>query len=160
MSEAEKPNKKEVCEALLAGPWVFVHLDPRREGVIVPTWFKNQPQLVLQLGLNMAVPIPDLEVGDDAITCTLSFSRQRHFCRLPWSAIYALLGDDARGMVWPEDVPSEVAAQSRAQKQPAPKLAAVATPKPPATLAAATPKVTALPKPAARAASVATRLPA
>lgn len=135
MSEAEKPNKKDVCEALLEGPWVFVHLDPRREGVIVPAWFKNQPQLVLQLGLNMAIPIPDLEIGDEAITCTLSFSRQRHFCRLPWSAIYALLGDDARGMVWPEDVPPEVAAQSRAQKQP--KLTPVET----------SPKVAAVPKP-------------
>lgn len=135
MSEAEKPNKKEICEALLQGPWVFVHLDPRREGVMVPNWFKNQAQLVLQLGLNMAIPIPDLELGDEAITCTLSFSRQRHFCRLPWSSIYALLGDDGRGMVWPEDVPPEVAAQSRAQKQPArveavkPKVAAVPKPK-------------------------------
>jgi stringent starvation protein B len=135
MSEVEKPNKKEICEALLEGPWVFVHLDPRREGVMVPNWFKNQAQLVLQLGLNMAIPIPDLELGDEAITCTLSFSRQRHFCRLPWSAIYALLGDDGRGMVWPEDVPPEVAAQSRAQKQPArveavkPKVAAVPKPK-------------------------------
>jgi stringent starvation protein B len=135
MSEVEKPNKKEICEALLEGPWVFVHLDPRREGVMVPNWFKNQAQLVLQLGLNMAIPIPDLEIGEEAITCTLSFSRQRHFCRLPWSAIYALLGDDGRGMVWPEDVPPEVAAQSRAQKQPArveavkPKVAAVPKPK-------------------------------
>lgn len=142
MSEADKPNKKKICEDLLAGPWVFVHLDPRREGVIVPQWFKNQPQLVLQLGLNMAIPIPDLELGDDAITCTLSFSRQRHFCRLPWSAIYALLGDDARGTVWPDDVPPEVAAQSPARK-PQPKLAPAEAPKP---------KITALPtKPAPRA---------
>lgn len=141
MSEADKPNKKKICEDLLAGPWVFVHLDPRREGVIVPQWFKNQPQLVLQLGLNMAIPIPDLELGDEAITCTLSFSRQRHFCRLPWSAIYALLGDDARGTVWPEDVPPEVAAQSPARKQapapaPAPKLSPGESTKP---------KITALP---------------
>lgn len=159
MSDGEKPNKKDVCTALLEGPWVFVHLDPRREGVLVPEWFKNQAQLVLQLGLNMAIPIPDLEIGDDAITCTLSFSRQRHYCRLPWTAIYALLGDDARGMVWSEDVPPEVAAQSRAQKQkltvaeaPKPKVAARLVPRsdtPTASSATAPAKPVAVPRVAA-----------
>jgi stringent starvation protein B len=105
------PPKKEVAEVLLEGPSVFVHLDPRRDGVIVPKWFKNQPQLVLQIGLNMAVPIPDLLVDDDGISCTLSFNRAPYKCFLPWPAVYALIGEDGRAMIWPDDVPPELAAQ-------------------------------------------------
>lgn len=113
------PPKKDVAIALLEGPSVFVHLDPRREGVVVPKWFKNQPQLVLQIGLNMAVRIPDLDVGDEGIGCTLSFQRTPHWCFMPWSAIYGLVGEDGRSMIWPEDVPRELVQQKR------PKLEAV-----------------------------------
>lgn len=99
--------------ALLKGPSVFVHLDPRHDDVVVPKWFKKQAQLVLQVGLNMAVTIPDLDVTDDGITATLSFSRSPFWCFMPWSAIYAIVGEDGRGMVWPEDVPGEVAAKPK-----------------------------------------------
>lgn len=119
MSDAPRqpPPKKEVAEALLEGSSLFVHLDPRRSGVLVPKWFTGQPQLVLQVGLNMAIPIPDLKVDDVGVSCTLSFSRAPFWCRLPWSAIYALVGEDGRGMVWPDDVPQEVATQMAKQQQ-------------------------------------------
>jgi len=102
--------------ALLQGPSVFIHLDPRKPEVIVPPYFKKQPQLVLQVGLNMAIPIPDLKVDDEGVTCTLSFNRRQFWCCLPWSAIYALVGEaldgeDMKGMLWPDDVPAEIAAQ-------------------------------------------------
>lgn len=111
------PPKKDVALALLEGPSVYVHLDPRKPGVIVPAWFKKQPQLVLQVGLNMAIPIPDLRVEDDALTCTLSFSRTPVWCKLPWDAVYALVGEDGRAMLWPDDVPPEVAAQMEAARR-------------------------------------------
>jgi stringent starvation protein B len=95
---------------------MFVHLDPRRSGVIVPNGLGNQPQLVLQIGLNMAIPIPDLKVEDDGLSCTLSFNRAPFWCRLPWNAVYALVGEDGRGMVWPDDVPPEVALQAQNPK--------------------------------------------
>jgi stringent starvation protein B len=106
------PPKKDVVLALLESTDVFVHLDPRTDSVKVPAWFKHQPQLVLQIGLNMPVPIPDLEVDDDAVSCTLSFNRSPFFCFVPWQSVYALVGADGRAMVWPEDVPPEVAAQA------------------------------------------------
>lgn len=108
------PPKKDVALALLERASVFVHLDPRKDDVVVPAWLKQQPQLVLQIGLNMAVKIPDLEVQEEAVSCTLSFSRRPHFCYVPWGAVYALVGEDGRGMVWPEDIPAEVAAQTQA----------------------------------------------
>ena len=107
------PPKKDVAIALLERASVFVHLDPRGETVVVPPWLKKQPQLVLQIGLNMAVKIPDLEVGEEAVCCTLSFSRRPHYCYVPWGAVYALVGEDGRGMVWPEDIPPEVSSQAQ-----------------------------------------------
>jgi stringent starvation protein B len=137
MSDAppQLPPKKEVALTLLEGPSLFVHLDPRRAGVLVPKWFAGQSQLVLQVGLNMAIPIPDLKLDDAGITCTLSFNKAPFWCRLPWPSIYALVGEDGRGMVWPDDVPPEVAqqmqrsqassARSAPGKRPRAKLAAV-----------------------------------
>jgi stringent starvation protein B len=106
------PPKKDVALALLERASVFVHLDPRADAVEVPPWLRAQPQLILQIGLNLAVDIPDLEVDDAGISCTLSFSRRPHHCAVPWSAVYALVGEDGRGMVWPADIPAEVAAQA------------------------------------------------
>ena len=110
--EQRLPAKKDVAIALLEQSDVFVHIDPRPDEVRVPQWFKKQAQLVLQIGLNMPVPIRDLEVNDDSITCTLSFNRSPFFCFLPWKSIYALVGSDGRAMVWPDDIPPEVAAQA------------------------------------------------
>ena len=126
------PPKKEVGLALLERSSVYVHLDPRQDTVVVPAWFKKQPQLVLQVGMNMPVAIPDLRFDDDGMSCTLSFNRAPFFCVVPWSSIFAMVGEDGRGMVWPDDVPAEVArqAQGRPAEDPArrdaPK-AAVAT---------------------------------
>jgi stringent starvation protein B len=111
MSMTRLPPKKDVALALLEQATVLVHLDPRGDQVQVPAWFKRQPQLVLQIGLNMPKPIPDLTVDDDGISCTLSFSNTPHYCHLPWVAVYALIGASGRGMVWPDDVPKEVAGQ-------------------------------------------------
>jgi stringent starvation protein B len=134
MSDAPRqpPPKKDVALALLEESSMFIHLDPRRPDVLVPKGFMGQPQLVLQVGLNMAIPIPDLHIDEAGISCTLSFSRAPFWCRIPWSAIYALVGEDGRGGVWAEDVPPEIQQQkqsapskSPASKKPRAKLTAV-----------------------------------
>jgi len=104
--------------ALLEKASMYIHLDPRADIVKVPLWFKKQPQLVLQVGLNMAVPIPDLHVDDEGLSCTLSFNRAPFFCLIPWPAVFALVGENGQAMVWAEDVPAEVAAQAQAQRAP------------------------------------------
>jgi hypothetical protein len=108
MSPTQPPPKKDVALALLERSSLSVHLDPRPAAVVVPPWFKKQPQLVLQVGLNMPVPIPDLRLDDEGMSCTLSFSRTPFFCVVPWSSVFAMVGEDTRGMVWPDDVPVEV----------------------------------------------------
>ena len=115
---ARLPPKKDVALALLEQASMYIHLDPRAGTVQVPPSFKNQPQLVLQVGLNMAVAIPDLHVDDQGLSCTLSFNRTPFFCMIPWPAVFALVGENGQAMVWAEDVPAEVAAQAQAQKAP------------------------------------------
>ena len=128
--QAKLPDKKQVMDALLTqASSVFVHLDPRREKVVVPPQFRKQPMLVLEVGLNMRVPIPDLEIDEEGVGCTLSFGGRPYWCQMPWSAVFALVTSEKRGMVWPPDVPPEVAdrfapppAQSPKPKAAGPRL--------------------------------------
>jgi hypothetical protein len=122
MSTAPPPSKKEHMHKLLERGSVFVHLDPRRKGVVVPDWLAGKPQLVLQIGLNFAIPIHDLVIDDDGVRCTLSFNRSPFFCVLPWSAVYALVAEDGQVTVWPSEIPTElVPAASPAVRREQPK---------------------------------------
>lgn len=106
------PPKKDVALALLERSNVDVYLDPRAEGVVVPPQYRKEPRLILKIGLNMPVPIPDLRLDDDSMSCTLSFNRVKFFCVVPWMSVFAIVGDDGRGMVWPDDVPQELAVRA------------------------------------------------
>src|SRR5688572_28057958 len=86
-------------------------MDQRRHGVAVPASLQKQPQLVLQVGLDMPIPIPDLRVDDGGVYGTLSFQRTPFNCTVPWSAVFALVGYDGRGMVLPDDLSPEIASE-------------------------------------------------
>ncbi len=88
-----------------------MHLDPRVRGVEVPRYLKNRPQLVLQVGLDMPVPIPDLRAADDGLVGTLAFNRSPFRCWVPWEAVFALVDDQGRAMLWPESLPDELQAE-------------------------------------------------
>lgn len=103
------PPKKEVALALLERSNVDVYLDPRAKGVVVPPQYRKEPRLILKIGLNMPVPIPDLRLDEESMSCTLSFNRSPFYCIVPWQSVFAMVGDDGRGMVWPDDVPQELA---------------------------------------------------
>ena len=78
------------------------------DGVVGPKWYLSVTQLVLQIGFDMPVPIPDLHVDPEWIYGTLSFNRSPFTCNVQWEAVFALAGDDGRGMVWPESMPEEI----------------------------------------------------
>ncbi len=112
MSEAKPPPSKiEVARALLAKGTLFLHVDPQRGGVDVPPWLRKQVQVVLQIGLDMPVPIPDLHLDEAGVFATLSFNRSPYTCVVPWSAVFAVVGDAGQGMVWADDMPAEIAAE-------------------------------------------------
>ena len=106
------PPKKEVALALLERSNVDVYLDPRAKGVVVPPQFRKEPRLILKIGLNMPVPIPDLRLDEESMSCTLSFNRSPFYCVVPWSSVFAMVGEDGRGMVWPDDVATRPSVQA------------------------------------------------
>ncbi|MFO0554695.1 MAG: ClpXP protease specificity-enhancing factor SspB [Polyangiaceae bacterium] len=105
MSPPTKPKKKDVALALIEQSSIFLHLDPRRDQVVVPRSFMSQPELILQFGLQMRIPIRDLDIGDEAISGTLSFNARPFWCRIPWAAVFAIVDPQGRGVAWPEDAP-------------------------------------------------------
>jgi stringent starvation protein B len=108
MNPDERPSKREAFLAFLREGWVSLHLDARRPGVTVPPGFANEPHLVLQYGRNMPIPIPDLDVSEQGVSATLSFSRSPFQTHVPWSAVYVVACTDGRGILYYEDVPEEV----------------------------------------------------
>ncbi len=117
--------KKDVALFLLESSLVQFHLDPRKSGVALPDYLRQQPQVALDIGLNTAVPIPDLDVGENGIRCTLSFNRTPFPCVLPWSAIFAMVTRDGKAAVWPEDVPPESPLSKELAEPQKPRLSAV-----------------------------------
>lgn len=107
----ELPPKHQVAESLLKEGGIFVHFDPRVEGVVAPVHLKDQPQLVFQFGYGLSVPIPDLFIDEEGISGTLSFQRTPHACFVPWGAAFAIVGDDGRGLIFPESMPPEIRAE-------------------------------------------------
>jgi len=123
MSSSERPSKQQAFLALLREAWTSLHLDARRPGVVVPQALRGEPHLVLQYGHDLPIPIPDLEVDEYGVRATLSFSRSAHRTVVPWSAVYVVVCDDGRGVLYSEDVPPDVTViAARATSDAAPDL--------------------------------------
>lgn len=103
-----KPDKKDVMLTLLKDAWVYVHLDPRREGVALPEHLRRERNIVLQYGYNMPIPIADFVVDDRGIGAQLSFQRVSHATFVPWAAVFAITDGNKRAMVWEGDVPADL----------------------------------------------------
>lgn len=87
-------------EAGLRAGVVFVALDPRTPGVVVPAEFMVHAPLVLSFSLAYR-PLGggganDLEVDDQGLHQTLSFSGVDFECRVPWPAVIAVRARDQR----------------------------------------------------------------
>lgn len=85
--------QQEFLTMLRNNPIVSVMFNSTVEGVIVPEWLMNLPEVVLQYGLNLATPIPDLLVGEDGIRATLSFSAKPFVTFIPWKAVIKMYPD-------------------------------------------------------------------
>ena len=121
------PEKRLVLLELLKVAWVYVHLDPRREGVVLPEFLREQPRLVLQYGYNMPVPMHDLTIDEKGISATLSFRRSPHATFIPWSAVFAMTDGEKHGMVWPSDVPADLELEAQSTPEAPPPAPAPAT---------------------------------
>ena len=102
------PDKRAVALKILGYTWLTVHVRTDAHGLIVPKHLTRAKTLVLQVGYGMPVPIPDLAVTAYGIGGTLSFGGVPFWCSVPWAAVYAMMGNDGRGQIWPDDEPAKV----------------------------------------------------
>ena len=121
MKPDERPTKRDAFLAFLGEGWVSIHLDARRSGVRIPDDLAGNRHLVLQYGRNMPIPIPDLDVTEQGVSATLSFSRTPYRTHVPWSSVYVVACTDGRGILYYEDVPQEVSLSAPSTPTPVPR---------------------------------------
>ncbi len=105
--EGTSAEKKQNLEKLLGFGTIMVFVDARKTGVEVPEQHRGNAQL--PLNLDYTFQIPDFKVCDDRIEASLSFSRQRYFCVIPFDAIYAVSSKAVNeALVYPENLPPDI----------------------------------------------------
>src|SRR6476659_2426032 len=98
--------------ALLERAEARVHLDARRDGVVLPERLLGDGHVRLDYGYHFAPPIPDLTIDDDGIHATLSFNRLPFQTFVPWSAVYLIADFDGNGAVGQDDIPADLLDQT------------------------------------------------
>lgn len=100
-------EKREIFESEFARlPSVFIHLDARKPGVVLP----NLTAVVtLQYGADMPNPIRDLAVNEWGVRATLSFNQNLFATAVPWSAVFGVVDENGTGYIWEADMPAEAA---------------------------------------------------
>ena len=112
MESLPRLNKMQALQQMLATyGTIYVHVDSRRSGVMLPPSLMNKPQVPLLLGLDLPVPIRDLKCDVEGWSATLSFNRRPFFCVIPWSAVYCIMSEAQYGYRWTGDTPPEVEQQ-------------------------------------------------
>lgn len=131
MSTKAPPKRETMVAHLEKSDSVYVKFDARRDGVVLPAHLKRDAAVVLQYGLNMRIPIPDLDIGADGIGATLSFNRNPVWTFIPWSAVFAIVSENG-AMLWENDLPRDLELdEGRASKGPAKKGSDARASKPP-----------------------------
>lgn len=101
-------TKKQAIHAGLATSFkTGLMIDTRHPDVSVPERFGGMHNLVLEIGLALPIPIPDLQVTDQSVSCTLSFGSEKYHCVIPLSAVYMVTYGDQR-LLWLLDAPPEM----------------------------------------------------
>lgn len=121
-------TKRQTLEFLLDQGLVFVLLDPRVDGVVVPEHLRAQVPLGLNLSRNFH--LETFEIDDVGVRASLSFNRVRSLCVLPWPAISAMSADD-KTYLFDGARPVELAAPELAAPEPPPAEPPPAEPPPP-----------------------------
>lgn len=112
------PDKEVTVLQLLAKGDTMLCLDARYKGVRVPAEHASNPALRLILNLNFPHPI---DVTAEGISARLSFGGRRIACYIPLGALWSAFDPQTmQGMIWPDSMPPEVAADLARQQQQTP----------------------------------------
>lgn len=103
-----RTQKHELAKKILASGALYLELDARKPGVVVPPGYQQAGRLVLIVGYDLPQPIPDLAVDAAGVSGQLLFKMKRFSVQLPWDAVYGLMNQDDDLSRWSEDVPADV----------------------------------------------------
>lgn len=103
-----KTQKHAKAREILESGAMFVELDPRKAGVVVPPRYDTTGRLVLVVGYHLPQPIPDLAVDAEGISGQLLFKMNRFSVRIPWDAVFGLANEQSKVVRWIEDIPEDV----------------------------------------------------
>ena len=105
MTKLSKEDKQDILNALLGtGDNVMMYIDTsepltsERLGLVIPKHLSNKGPVPFEIGYNLSKPIPDLEVTDDGVSCSLSFSGRNQYCFFPWKSILGFGGNAFQSM--------------------------------------------------------------
>ncbi len=113
-------NKRMYMLEMLSKERVLLHLNPRHADVIVPAEWKKKAGMMLHVGYDLPVPIQHLSVSDEGVIGVFSFNRQPFSCRIPWAAVYGIVGDSSqRFQMWSDAVSADLVQELQTQKQQA-----------------------------------------
>ena len=113
MNLLPKADKRKAFEHLLSVHHsIYIHVDTRRDGVVLPKALLNRPQVALQIGLHLRpTPVAGLDIDNSGWKATLSFNQTPFLCTIPWSAVYFIVSETGIGYHWPDATPPEVTVQ-------------------------------------------------
>lgn len=89
MSDRKQWNRTQVLQSLATLRMVQIEFGPAYPGVVIPDLYgiRTRERVALDFGRRAPTPIDDLECGPDAISGTLRFGDEYHWCSIPWEAI-------------------------------------------------------------------------
>jgi stringent starvation protein B len=105
-------SKRDALLAFLDKGMTMVHLDARRDNVVVPKHFIGQQDLRLNLSYRFAGS--HMEIGDELVEATLTFGGAPFRVTIPFASVYALTSHvTGAGLVFPESLPDDILAALR-----------------------------------------------
>jgi len=100
-------SKRDALLAFLEKGMTMVHLDARRDDVVVPKHFVGQQDLRLNLSYRFAGS--HMEIGEERVESTLTFGGAPFRVIIPFAAVYALTSHvTGAGLVFPESLPDDI----------------------------------------------------
>lgn len=109
MGTIARLKRQIVTQLLEEEDFILMLVHPQIPGVVLPDDLMKSTQPVgINIGWRMAIPAPDLTLGEDKVSCTLSFNQTPFFCEFPWPAIMQVSASDEH-MIWIEPPPEPTA---------------------------------------------------
>lgn len=122
MRTAAEEKRSAVDAFIRTGAVTRLYLDPRRPDVVVPAHLKASEWLVLDVGLNLPRPIPNLYWAGDCVRGTMSFDGVVFDCWVPYSAVYGVRNQSTGELVtWLSGATAQARADAAAPTERAPQ---------------------------------------